>query len=162
MKTVLTNIKFMIVLCIIIGSFSIFASGCSKKKPQNSYAKEITIIPPTATESLFARLKRSYNRGNVDNLLDGISRDMKNYGVMAERTGRLFRRSEKYSLGFQRRLKKKGKYEYTYEIPWHVSFFDIYTNEWKTYKGQCYFKVSCGEIPKITSITGDNPFLLSV
>ena len=149
-------------LWVLFLSLCFVSIGCGKKKPNHSsYAKEVTIVPPTQYESFFTRLLRSYKRANLDYILDSFSKDYSLYGEMSEKMSRVFRRGEKHSLVFDRTLKKTGKGVLTYEIRWKSSHFDIYEDKWRTYKGHCYVKVLCGAVPRITAISGANPFLIS-
>ena len=149
-------------LWVLFLSLCFVSIGCGKKKHGHSpYAKEVTIAPPTQYESFFSRLLRSYKRANLDYLLDSISKDCASYGEIGEKMSRIFRRGEKHSLILDRTLKKTGEHDLTYEIRWRSSHFDIYEDEWRTYKGHCYVKVSCGAVPRIISISGANPFLIS-
>lgn len=148
-------------LWVLFLSLCFISVGCGKKKQNTGpYAKEVTIVPPTQYESMFSRIIRSYKRANLDYLLDSLSRDCPSYSDIGDKMARVFRRGEKHSLILDRTLKKTGKSELTYEVRWRSSHFDIYEDQWKTYKGHCYVKVSCGAVPRIISISGSNPFLI--
>lgn len=146
---------------VLFLSLCFISIGCGNKTNAGPYVKEVTIVPPTQYESLFARVLRSYNRGNLDYLLDCISRDCSFYSEMADKMSTVFRRGEKHSLIFDSTLKKTGETELTYDISWRSSHFDIYGDQWKTYNGRCYVKVSCGAVPRIIAINGANPFLVN-